>query len=256
MDIILLFIYYSELTTQYSKIQTQNLSLGTWRLPLTSAKLAIRYLERLMCLFITFEGGEGSGKSLQTRALFRKLNRLSIPVVLIHEPGSTPLGERLARLLKWRQNANISPLTELMLFNASRTELLDEVVRPALKAGKIVICDRYTESTIAYQGYGRKINIDTIKNINDMATGGLKPDLTVLLDIPVNEGFARKTGQEPDRFEKEARAFHQRVRKGYLQLAAEEPQRWLVIDATLSKEKIKQIIWEKVSDLLTKRIGK
>jgi dTMP kinase len=205
-----------------------------------------------MSLFITFEGGEGSGKSLQTRALQRKLNRLNVPVILIHEPGSTPLGERLTRLLKWAQSTEISPLTELMLFNASRVQLLDEIIKPALKAGKIVICDRYTDSTIAYQGYGRRIDIDTIRNINDIATGALKPDLTVLLDIPVSEGFARKTGQAPDRFEKEARAFHQRVRKGYLQLAGEEPQRWLVIDAVLPKEKIKQIIWEKVSSLLSK----
>ena len=205
-----------------------------------------------MSLFITFEGGEGSGKSLQTRALQRKLNRLNVPVILIHEPGSTPLGEKLTRLLKWAQSTEISPLTELMLFNASRVQLLDEIIRPALKAGEIVICDRYTDSTIAYQGYGRRIDIDTIRRINDIATGALKPDLTVLLDIPVSEGFARKTGQAPDRFEKEARAFHQRVRKGYLQLACEEPQRWLVIDAMLPKEKIKQIIWEKVSSLLSK----
>jgi dTMP kinase len=139
-----------------------------------------------------------------------------------------------------------------MLFNASRAQLVDEVIQPALKAGEIVICDRYTDSTVAYQGYGRGIDIETIKNINDMATGDRKPDLTVLLDIPVNDGFARKTGQEPDRFEKEAKAFHQKVRKGYLRLAAEEPQRWLVIDARLSKETIKQIIWKKVSSLLIK----
>ena len=205
-----------------------------------------------MSLFITFEGGEGSGKSSQTRALYRQLTRLDIPAILIHEPGSTVLGEKLTRLLKWGKSTDISPLTELMLFNASRVQLLDEIIKPTLKAGKIVICDRYTDSTIAYQGYGRKIDIDTIKNVNDIATGALKPDLTVLLDIPVREGFARKTGQKPDRFEKEAQAFHQRVRKGYLQLACEEPQRWLVIDAMLPKEKIKQIIWEKVSSLLSK----
>ena len=204
-----------------------------------------------MSLFITFEGGEGSGKSLQALALHRKLNRLNVPVILVNEPGSTPLGERLTRLLKWAQSTDIFPLTELMLFNASRAQLLHEVVRPALKVGKVVICDRYADSTIAYQGYGRKIDIDAIKNTNEIATRGLKPDLTILLDIPVSEGFARKTGQEPDRFEKETRAFHQRVRKGYLQLAAEEPQRWLVIDASLPKEKIKQIIWEKVSSLLS-----
>ena len=122
-----------------------------------------------MSLFITFEGGEGSGKSVQTRALYRKLCRLNIPVVLIHEPGSTLLGERLTRLLKWAESTNISPLTELMLFNASRAQLVEEVVRPALKAGKIVVCDRYTDSTIAYQGYGRRLDISRIKNINSLA---------------------------------------------------------------------------------------
>jgi dTMP kinase len=203
-----------------------------------------------MSLFITFEGGEGSGKSLQTRALYRKLNRLAIPAVLIHEPGSTALGEKLTRLLKWARGTSISPMTELMLFNASRAQLLDEVVRPALKAGKIVICDRYTDSTIAYQGYGRHIDIETIRKVNSQATGTLKPDLTVLLDISPEAGFARKTGQEPDRFEKEDRAFHRRVRAGYLKLAEEEPRRWLVIDASLAKEKIKQMIWQKVSSLI------
>ena len=205
-----------------------------------------------MSLFITFEGGEGSGKSLQTRMLYRRLNRLAIRSVLIHEPGSTALGEKLTRLLKWARSTSISPMTELLLFNASRAQLLDEVVRPSLKAGKIVICDRYTDSTVAYQGYGRGIDIETIKKVNLMATGALKPDLTVLLGISPEDGFARKSGQEPDRFEKEAKAFHRRVRKGYLQLAADEPQRWLVIDAALPKEKIKQMIWQKVSSLIEK----
>ena len=205
-----------------------------------------------MSLFITFEGGEGSGKSVQTRTLYRKLCHLDIPAILIHEPGSTPIGERLTRLLKWSRSANISPLAELMLFNASRAQLVDKVIKPALNVGQIVICDRYTDSTIAYQGYGRRLDIGTIKNTNDIATGALKPDLTVLLDIPVDEGFARKRGQEQDRFEQEANAFHQRVRKGYLKLADEEPQRWLVVNACLPKEKIKKIIWEKVSNLLPK----
>ena len=209
-----------------------------------------------MSLFITFEGGEGSGKSSQTRALYRQLNRLDVPAVLIHEPGSTTLGEKLTRLLKWAQSTNIAPTTELLLFNASRAQLVEEVIRPALKARKIVICDRFTDSTVAYQGYGRKIDIDTINKINNLATAGLKPDLTVLLDIPVSEGFARKTGQAPDRFEKEAKAFHQRVRKGYLKLAADDPPRWLVINAGLSKAKIQHIIWEKVSSLLAEQADK
>jgi dTMP kinase len=209
-----------------------------------------------MSLFITFEGGEGSGKSSQTRALYRQLNRLDVPAVLIHEPGSTTLGEKLTRLLKWAQSTNIAPTTELLLFNASRAQLVEEVIRPALKARKIVICDRFTDSTVAYQGYGRKIDIDTINKINNLATAGLKPDLTVLLDIPVSEGFARKTGQAPDRFEKEAGAFHRKVRKGYLKLAAEDAQRWLIVDARLSRQEIQRIIWEKVSDLLAERADK
>ena len=209
-----------------------------------------------MSLFITFEGGEGSGKSSQTRALYRQLNRLDVPAVLIHEPGSTTLGEKLTRLLKWAQSTNIAPTTELLLFNASRAQLVEEVIRPALKACKIVICDRFTDSTVAYQGYGRKIDIDTINKINNLATAGLKPDLTVLLDIPVSEGFARKTGQAPDRFEKEAGAFHRKVRKGYLKLAAEDAQRWLIVDARLSRQEIQRIIWEKVSDLLAERADK
>jgi len=143
-------------------------------------------------------------------------------------------------------------MTELMLFNASRAQLLDEVVRPALQTGKIVICDRYTDSTIAYQGYGRRVDIETIRKVNSLATGTLKPDLTVLLDISPEAGFARKTGQEPDRFEQEDRAFHRRVRAGYLKLAEEEPRRWQVIDAALPKEKIKQMIWQKVSSLIEK----
>jgi dTMP kinase len=203
-----------------------------------------------MSLFITFEGGEGSGKSSQTRALYRKLNHFDIPAILIHEPGSTALGEKLTRLLKWAKSTRISPLTELLMFNASRAQLLDEVVRPALKAGKVVICDRYTDSTIAYQGYGRRIDMDTITQINSLATGSLKPDLTVLLDISPEWGFKRKSGEEPDRFEKEDRDFHQRVRTGYLLLAKEEPRRFLVVDASLTKEQIKRIIWEKVSSLL------
>lgn len=205
----------------------------------------------MMSLFITFEGGEGSGKSLQTRALYRQLCRAEVPAILIHEPGSTILGERLTRVLKWAKTTDISPLAELMLFNASRAQLVAEIIQPALKTDKIVICDRYTDSTIVYQGYGRGLDIETIKDMNSKATAGLKPDLTVLLDIPVEEAFARKKGQEQDRFEREDKLFHQKVRKGYLKLAAAEPERWLVVDASQSKEAISQIIWGKVSGLLS-----
>ncbi|MCL0052891.1 dTMP kinase [Dehalococcoidales bacterium] len=203
-----------------------------------------------MALFITFEGGEGCGKSVQARALYRKLSKLAIPALLTHEPGGTPFGKKLGRWLKWAQNTHISPLTELLLFNASRARLIDEVIQPNLKNGKIVICDRYADSTIAYQSYGRGLDLEMVKVINDAATQGLKPDLTVLLDMPAEEGLGRKRVKKQDRFEKADIAFHQRVRDGYLKLAANDPGRWLVVDASQSKRKIAQIIWQRVSQLL------
>ncbi|MDP3879318.1 MAG: dTMP kinase [Dehalococcoidales bacterium] len=203
-----------------------------------------------MSLFITFEGGEGSGKTLQARALYRRISKLEVPVRLIHEPGSTALGLKLARLLKWTERTRISPLAELLLFNASRSQLVAEIILPDLKAGKVVICDRYTDSTVSYQSYGRGLDMDLVRSINQAATGGLNPDLTVLLDVPVEEGFARKRDKKPDRFEQEDMAFHHRVREGYLKLAAAEPPRWLVVDARQSKARIKEIIWLRVSQLL------
>ena len=207
-----------------------------------------------MSLFITFEGGEGSGKSVQSRALYRRLSQSATPVILTHEPGGTPVGNRLGRWLKWARDVDISPLTELLLFNASRAQLVDELIQPSLKSNKVVICDRYADSTIAYQGYGRGIDLQMLKAINNAATQGLKPGLTVLLDLPVEEGFARKGAKKRDRFEREDIAFHRRVREGYLRLAADEPGRCLVIDASQSKEKIKEIIWQRVSQLLPKQV--
>ena len=204
---------------------------------------------------MTFEGGEGCGKSVQSRALYRRLSQLAIPVILTHEPGGTPFGKRIGRWLKWTQNADISPLTELMLFNASRAQLVDKVIQPSLKVRKVVICDRYADSTTAYQSYGRGLDLEMVKAVNNAATQGLRPDLTILLDIPAEEGLARKRGKKPDRFEQEALAFHQRVREGYLKLAANDPQRWLVVDASQSKRKVEQIIWQKVSQLLPKQGG-
>ncbi len=202
-----------------------------------------------MSLFITFEGGEGCGKSLQAKRLFKRLEVLGIPVLLTREPGGTPLGERISRWLKW-SHPDITPLTELMLFNASRAQLVAEVIMPALKEGKVVICDRYTDSTIAYQSYGRGLDLEMVRTLNRDATQGLKPTLTFLLDIPAEEGLARKGDRKQDRFEQEKISFHRRVRQGYLKLALEEPERWLVIDATQSKDKVTQIIWKKVSKLI------
>jgi dTMP kinase len=203
-----------------------------------------------MSLFITFEGGEGGGKSVQAKALYRRLSKLGRPVLLTHEPGGTPFGKRIGRWLKWAEDTDISPLTELMLFNAARAQSVAEVIKPALSSGKVVISDRYADSTTVYQGYGRSLDLTMVKSVNRSATQGLTPDLTVLLDAPVETCFARKGESKLDRFEQEAEAFHNRVRQGYLKLAKEEPGRWLVVDASQSKAKIAEIIWQRVSQLL------
>ncbi len=208
-----------------------------------------------MSLFITFEGGEGCGKSVQARVLYRRLSQLVIPVVLTHEPGGTSLGKKLGRWLKWTEDMGVSPLAELLLFNTSRTQLVDEVIRPSLEKGKVVICDRYADSTTAYQSYGRGLDLEMVKAINNAATQGIKPNLTVLLDISVEKGLARKTKKRQDRFERENIAFHQRVREGYLKLTASEPERWLVIDASQSRKKIAEVIWQRVSQLLSKEVN-
>jgi dTMP kinase len=206
-----------------------------------------------MALFVTFEGGEGCGKSVQARALYRRLSQLTIPVLLIHEPGGTPLGNKIGYWLKWGHDTKIAPLTELLLFNASRAQLVEEVIQPSLKAGKVVIGDRFFDSTIAYQSYGRGLDLAMVKSICRAATKGLKPDLTVLLDIPAEEGLARKSARRHDRFEEAGLAFHRRVRSGYLKMAKEEPQRWVVIDARQPRKKIAEIIWQRVSQRLKTR---
>ncbi len=204
----------------------------------------------LLALFVSFEGGEGCGKSTQAKALYKRVSATGIPVVLSHEPGGTPLGSQLRRLLKYRRQIEISPLAELLLVNASRAQLVGDVIRPNLARGTMVICDRYADSTVAYQGYGRGINLGVIEVVNHTATEGLLPDLAILLDIPVEVGLARRNLARLDRFEGEEIAFHQRVREGYLKIASADPQRWLVIDATLPRGKIRSKVWERVKELL------
>lgn len=201
-----------------------------------------------MSLFITFEGGEGSGKSTQARALHRHLLSMHIPAILTHEPGGTPVGKDVRSWLKFK--GKIVPSSELLFFTASRAQLVAEVIRPALKGESVVICDRYADSTIAYQGYGRGLALDLIEAANNIATGGLRPDLIVLLDLPVEQGLSRK--RLKDRFEREEITFHQRVRQGYLEMARKEPQRWLVVDASLPKKEVQRLIWERVEQLLPK----
>jgi dTMP kinase len=200
-------------------------------------------------LFITFEGGEGCGKSTQSELLLKKFEQQNIPAVLTHEPGGTALGNELRKALKKKRGSFISPQAELFLVAASRAQLVAELIRPALEEGKVVICDRFTYSTLVYQGYGRGLELSFVETVNSIATRNLKSDLTILLDISPEQGLARKRSLR-DRFELEDLSFHRRVREGYLRMVAAESERWLVIDASLPKVKIAEIIWDRVSKLL------
>jgi dTMP kinase len=198
-------------------------------------------------LFIVFEGGEGSGKTTQTKALANRLRRLGFSVVLTHEPGGTLLGNKLRRWVKWGRG--VTTQTELFLFLASRSQLVNRVIRPSLEKGQVVICDRFDASTFAYQGYGRGMDLDFLKNVNGFVTDGLHPDLIVLLDLSAEQGLGRKR-MKLDVFEREEFLFHQRVREGYLKMAAADPERWMVVDGTLPEEKIRDIVWERVQKSL------
>ena len=204
-----------------------------------------------MSLFITFEGIEGCGKSTQSKALKKRLVRRGFPALLVKEPGTTAVGRVARRLLKHKLEIELDPTTELLLFEVARAQLVAKVIRPALRRNQIVICDRYGESTLAYQGYGRGVNLETIRSLNQVATGGLYPDLIVLPDLDAKEGLQRKgSASINDRFEREEISFHQRVREGYLEMAQTDPQRWLIIDAALPKRKIGELIWERVGGML------
>ena len=165
-----------------------------------------------MACFIVFEGGDGSGKSTQVYSLARRLRRRNIKVICTREPGGTPLGQTLRHLLK--QGDPMPPISELMLFEAARAQLVDKVIRPFLRGGGVIIADRFTSSTTAYQGYGRGLNLELIERLNQEATGGLQPDLTVLLDLPVETALARKNGS-PDNFDDAPMDFHRKIRRGY-----------------------------------------
>jgi dTMP kinase len=201
-------------------------------------------------LLITFEGGEGSGKSTQVAHLARRLRTEGWEVVTAREPGGTELGERVRAITR----DPAAPLAELFLFEAARAQLVTELVRPALAASAIVILDRYADSTLAYQGYGRGLDLGMLRQVNAIATGGLTPDLTFLLDLDVDEGLQRKLGEiGHDAIGREHRAFHERVRAGYLTLAAAEPERWLVLDAALPPDVLAERVWAAVQQRLAAR---
>ena len=201
-----------------------------------------------MAIFIVFEGGDGSGKSTQARNLSQRLRRRSIPVLLTREPGGTPSGESIRRLLKGQRS--FRPRSELLLFEAARAQLVESVIRPRLDGGTTVICDRYTPSTVAYQGHGRGLDLALIQQLNEMATGGLVPELTVLLDLSPLVGLSRRGVAGSDPFESAPQEFQSKVREGYLAQAAEAPERWLVLDGSRPQSELSREIWTKVQPLL------
>lgn len=193
-------------------------------------------------MFITLEGPEGSGKTSQVPALAAYLRNAGYEVIVTREPGGTAVGDQIREVLMNLDNVAIVPRTEILLFLAARAQHVESLIRPALEAGKVVLCDRYGDSTLAYQGYGHNTDLETLRALLDYSTGGLKPDLTLLLDVPVEEGMARKKTNDAEwnRLDAYALAFHERVRQGYLALAKAEPERWLVIDARQDKDKVQQ----------------
>jgi dTMP kinase len=211
--------------------------------------------------FITLEGPEGSGKSTQAKTLIRRLAGCGIEAVYAREPGGTAIGEAIRNILQHNE-AGEAPCdrAELLLFEASRNQLVEKVIRPHLEKGKWVVCDRFMDSTTAYQGYGRGLPVDDIQAINRFSANGVVPDLTLLLDLEVATGFERITqrylalGESADRFEQEDRSFHERVREGYLKLAKESPKRFCIINAAKKPDAVAAAIWDTVTDVVRQSI--
>ncbi|MBW3661116.1 MAG: dTMP kinase [Gemmatimonadetes bacterium] len=202
-------------------------------------------------LLITFEGGEGSGKSTQLDRLAEWLEERGHPVTTAREPGTTATGEAVRRILLETATDDLVPEAEFALFLAARAQLAGEVIRPALEEGRIVLIDRYGDSSTAYQGYGRGLDPATIARLNRWATRDLEPDLTVLIDVGFEEGVARRRHREPDRLERLGPAFHERVREGYRELARNHPGRFCVIEGERSIDEIQETIRERVRGLLS-----
>lgn len=227
-------------------------------------------------LFIAFEGVDGAGKTTHARTLYGLLCQQRISARLVREPGGTPLGEALRTLVSvprqvtasvWRlwlapprpdsQLAykdlwlRMDPMAEVFLFAASRYQLVAEVIRPSLAAGRVIVCDRYIHSTLAYQGYGRGLNLNDLRRINELATGGLEPDLAILLDIKAAHALSRKRRTtQISRFEEEGAAFQEKVRQGYLEMAQSDPDRWYIVDSSQPRSQVTKSVWERVRGLL------
>jgi dTMP kinase len=213
-------------------------------------------------LFITFEGTEGCGKSTQVSLLAERLRRMGCFVRMLREPGGSPIGEEIRHTLKHSHaNRDMTPETELLLMNASRAQLVREVIRPALDAGEIVLCDRFYDSTIAYQGYGRQLNISTVRRVIELAVGNTRPDITLLLHVSLEVSEARRLARQPnlpmeikrDRFEESDRAFFERVALGYQAIVKTEPNRVRQLNANQSVEDVRNEVWSCIQPLLTRR---
>lgn len=188
-------------------------------------------------MFISLEGPEGSGKSSQLPALAEYIESLGFSVVKTREPGGTKIGDQIREVLVRMDNEELHPRTEILLFLAARAQLVEEVIKPSLAEGKVILCDRFGDSTLAYQGYGHGLDLDKLRAMLQFATNGLKPDLTILLDVDILTGLKRKKAKEEwNRLDAYETAFHERVRKGYYQLAQDEPARWQIVDASQSAE--------------------
>ncbi len=208
-------------------------------------------------LFITFEGIEGCGKTTQAKLLVEKLRSLNIPVMLTREPGGTRIGDQIRKILLHSENTDLTSLAELLLYEASRAQHVQQVILPNLQSGIHVICDRYGDASIAYQGVGRDLTIPLVRDANCLATGGLQPDLTLLIDVDPETGLSRARSRnltfdfaiEEGRFEEEDLVFHRKVREGYLCLAKESPDRFRVIDGNVGIEDVSRQIQETVLPL-------
>jgi dTMP kinase len=213
-----------------------------------------------MGVFITFEGPDGSGKTTQITLLADHLQSAGHDVLLTREPGGTSIGDQIRGIVHDVANTAMVNEAEILLYSASRAQLVGQLIRPALAQGKIVLCDRYADSTTAYQGYGRGLDLEALRQITLFATGGLTADLTIYLDCPVEEGLKRKRqalmldAGEWNRLDQETVAFHRRVHQGYLALAAAEPDRWLVLDACRSIEEIQGEIQRAVKGMLNAKL--
>ena len=201
--------------------------------------------------FISFEGGEGAGKTTQAELLRRRLEKHNLPALLVREPGTTQLGEQVRNIIKSRDNV---PAADALLFMAARAQLMNDIIVPSLNAGTTVICDRFSDSTIAYQGYGGKLNLNRLKHANELATNEVVPDLTILLDIPPETGLNRREVEDQSndetqrRFEELPIRFHRNVRRGYRELANREPSRWVELDATRNPNEVAKDVWRHASE--------